>query len=59
MSLSVVPHAVEPTRHSVLVAIPTATVLSGKCSLPSTYAANISLLLKTYKDQVRLACVCY
>jgi RNA recognition motif-containing protein len=35
MSLSVVPHAVEPTKRSVPVAKTTATVPSGKCFLPS------------------------
>jgi len=36
MSLSVVPHAVEPTKHSVPTMETTATVPSGKCFLPST-----------------------
>jgi hypothetical protein len=51
MSLSVVPHAVEPTKRSVPVAETTATVPSGKCFLPFTYATNTGLFLKTYVDQ--------
>ena len=51
MSLSVVPHAVEPTKRSVPTVEVTATVPSGKCFLPSTYAANTGLLLKTYMGQ--------
>jgi len=57
MSLNVVPHAVKPTKRSVPVAETTATVPSGKCFLPSTYAANTGLLLKTYMGQEYLACV--
>ncbi len=57
MSLSVVPHAVEPTKRSVPVTETTATVPSGKCSLPYTYAANTGLILKTYMGQEYLACV--
>jgi hypothetical protein len=59
MSLSVAPHAVELTKRSVPVAETTATVPSGKCFLPSTYAANTGLLLKTYMGQEYLACVCH
>ena len=59
MSLSVVPHAVEPTKRSVPIAEATATVPSGKRFLPSTYAANTGLLLKTYMGQEYLACVCH
>ena len=36
MSLSVVPHAVEPTKHSVPALETTATVPSGECLVPST-----------------------
>jgi hypothetical protein len=59
MSLSVVPHAVELTKGSVPVAKTTATVPSSKCFLPSTYAANTGLPLKTYMGQEYLACVCH
>ena len=57
MSLNVAPHAVEPTKRSVPVARTIATVLSGKYFLPSTYAADTGLLLKTYIGQEYLACV--
>ena len=36
MSLSVVPHAVEPTKRSVPAVETTATVPSGECFVPST-----------------------
>ena len=57
MSLGVVPHAVEPKKHSVLAVETTATVPGGKCFLPSTYVANTALLLKIYMGQEYVACV--
>ena len=36
MSLGVVPHAVEPKKHSVPTVATTATVPSGKCFVPAT-----------------------
>jgi len=49
MSLSVVPHAVEPTKRSVPVAETTATVPSGKCFVPSTPGVG-----KTWKYRLSL-----
>ncbi len=59
MSLSVVPHAVEPTKRSVPIAETTTIVPSGKYFLPSTYAANTSLLLKAYMGKEYLARACH
>ena len=59
MSLNVVPHAVEPTKRSVPIAETTPRIPSGKWFLPSAYAANIGLLLKTYTGREYLARVCH
>ncbi len=59
MSLSVVPHAVEPTKRNVPVAKTTATIPSGKGFLPSKDVVTTGLPLKAYMDQEYLACVCH
>jgi len=73
MSLGVVPHAVEPKKHSVPTVETMATVPGDEClslvkadrrivaiaTIRSDLAEHANLLLKTYMGQEYMACVCH